>query len=449
MRFKKFLSGALAAAMVASLVGCGGDTGSTSTTDTGSSDTTPAASSDDGAGDSGEDSSAATGETKDVTLTVWGPQEDQAPLDGYDDGILKYMCDKFNDEHPEWNITFEYGVCSEGEAKDFVTKDVSTAADVYMFANDQIPVLVSAGALAEFGGSAVDNLKAEQSETMVNSVTYEGGIYGIPFTSNTWFMYYDKSKFDENDIKSLDTMMAKDLGDGVANFAFPLDNSWYIAAFYYGAGGTLFGADGSDPDGGCTFDDENGVAMTKYLAELAANPKFSNEKDGSSIAKFKDGKLGAYCSGSWDAAAIQEALGDNFAAAQIPTVTVNGNEGQLKSFAGSKAIGVNPQCTDPEVAVALAAYLANEECQQIRFDARGIIPTNNNVAATDAVKNDAVATAQANEIANASVVQPMLSAMDNYWNPAATMGQELVQGDVNADNAEEKTQAMVKGILGQ
>ena len=435
MKMKKFLSGALATAMVAGLVGCGGGDTTESTT----------------AAPNGNDTSAEnteTAETKDVTLTVWGPQEDQAAVDGYDEGILKAMCDKFNEEHPEWNIIFEYGVCSEGDAKDTVTKDVAAAADVYMFANDQIPVLVENGALAQLGGSTVDTIKAEQDATMVDSVTYNDGIYGVPFTSNTWFMYYDKSKFTEDEVKSLDTMMEKDLGDGVTNFAFPLDNSWYIASFYYAAGGTLFG-DGTDENGGCTFDDENGVAMTKYLAALASNPKFSNEKDGSSIAKFQDGKLGAYCSGSWDAEAIKEALGDNFGVTQLPTVNVNGTEGQIKAFAGSKAIGVNPQCADPEVAVALAAYLGSEECQQIRFDTRGIIPTNKAVAESDSVKADAVATAQANTIANTAVVQPMLSAMDSYWTPAETMGKELVQGDVNDSNAEEKTKAMVQGILGQ
>lgn len=433
MRMKKVLAGTLATAMVASLVGCGGSTTETATE----------AAKDSGAADASEEV-----EVKDVSLTVWGPQEDQAPVEGYDEGILKAMCNKFNEEHPEWNITFEYGVCSEGEAKDVVTKDVSTAADVYMFANDQIPVLVEAGALAQLGGSTVDTLKAEQDETMVNSVTYNDGIYGVPFTSNTWFMYYDKSKYSEDEVKSLDTMMAKDLGDGVTNFAFPLDNSWYIAAFYYGAGGTLFG-DGTDEAAGCTFDDENGVAATKYLAALAANSKFSCEKDGSSIAKFKDGKLGAYCSGSWDAEAIKEALGDNFAATQLPTINVNGTDGTMKSFAGSKAIGVNPQCENPEVAVALAAYLGGEACQQIRFETRGIIPTNKAVAETDAVKADAVASAQASTIANTAVVQPMLTAMNSYWTPAETMGKELVQGDVNESNAEEKTQSMVKGILGQ
>lgn len=432
---KKILALAMAAMMAAGLVGCGSSNtdsakDTTNNTEVDASDNTEAV------------------ETKDVSLLVWGPQEDQAPVDGYDGGILKAMCETFNEEHPEWNITFEYGVCSEGDAKDVVTKDVASAADVYMFANDQIPVLVDAGALAQLGGTTVDNLKADQAESMVGSVTYNDGIYGVPFTSNTWFMYYDTSKYTEDEVKSLDAMMAKDLGSGVTNFAFPIDNSWYIASFYYAAGCTLYG-DGTDVEAGCDFDNENGVAVTKYLVDLAANKNFSCEKEGSSIAKFQEGKLGAYCSGSWDAEAIKEALGENFGVTKIPTININGEDCQMKSFAGSKAIGVNPQCSDPEVAVALAAYLAGEECQQIRFETRGIIPTNINVTNTETVQADAVAGAQGLEINEASIVQPMLSEMGTYWTPAETMGKEINQGDVNADNAADKTASMVKGILGK
>lgn len=402
---------------------------------------------DDNSGSTSDKGTSKQEETKDVSLTVWGPQEDQAKVDGYDEGILKAMCEKFNEDHPEWNITFKYGVCSEGDAKDVVTKDVDAAADVYMYANDQIPILAKAGALSKLGGKNVEDMKANNDSKMADSVTYEGDVYGFPFTSNTWFMYYDKSKYTEDEVKSLDTMMAKDLGSGNTNFAFPLDNSWYIAAFYYAGGGQLFGEDGTDADAGCNFDDENGVAVTKYLAKLTSNKNFSNEKEGSSLSKFKKGTLGAYCTGSWDAKAIKDALGDNFAVTTIPTININGTDGQMKSFAGSKAIGVNPTCSDPEVAVALAAYLAGEECQQIRFDTRGIIPTNTTVAKSDSVLGDAVAQAQAAEIAEAAVVQPMLDEMGEYWTPAETMGKELVQGNVKESNAEEKTKAMVKGIL--
>ncbi|MCI5517968.1 MAG: extracellular solute-binding protein [Roseburia sp.] len=393
-------------------------------------------------GDAGTEESDA----KAITLTVWGPQEDQAPLEGYDEGILPAMCDKFNEEHPEWDITFEYGVCSEGDAKDVVTKDVDAAADVYMFANDQIPVLAEAGAIAKLGGQTAEDIKANNPESMTTSVTYNDGIYGVPFTSNTWFMYYDKSKYNEDEVKSLDTMMAKDLGADVKNFGFALTNSWYIEGFYFGAGCTLFG-DGTDASKGCDFNSEAGIAATKYMIDLAANPKFLNEQDGSCIAAMKDGKLAAYCSGSWDAAAIKEALGDNFAACKIPTVTINGVEGQMRSFFGSKAIGVNPKCENPEVAVALAAYLGGEECQSIRYQTRGIIPSLNALAESDEIKADAVAVAQMDEIAEASFLQPVLSEMNAYWTPAETMGKEIIQGDVTADNAAEKTNSMVEGIL--
>lgn len=392
------------------------------------------------ANDSGDDAGAK--EVQEVSLTVWGPQEDQAALEGYDEGILKSMCEAFDEAHPEWEIDFEYGVCGEGDARDQVTKDVEEAADVYFYANDQIPKLVEAGALAKLGGDTETWVKDNNADTMVQSVTYNDGIYGVPFTSNTWFMYYDKSKYTEDEVKSLDTMMAKDLGDGVYNFAFPMDNSWYIEAFYFGAGCTLFG-DGTDASAGCDFDSDAGKAATEYMVELAANPKYSNEKDGSSLALFAEGKLGAYCSGSWDAAAIREALGDNFGAVKLPTVNINGKDGQMRSFAGSKAIGVNPNCENPEVAVALAQYLGGEECQQIRYETRGITPT----LASIEVGDDEVAAAEMSEISEASFLQPVLAEMDAYWTPAETMGKEIIQGDVTADNAAEKTEAMVEGIL--
>ena len=57
-------------------------------------------------------SSAASAEKKDVALTVWGPQEDQAD----DSSWLQTECKAFAAAHPEWNITFTYAVCSEGDA---------------------------------------------------------------------------------------------------------------------------------------------------------------------------------------------------------------------------------------------------------------------------------------------------------------------------------------------
>lgn len=164
-----------------------------------------------GCGSKGEEattgSKSDSSETEAITLTVWSPQEDQ---DGDADSWLQKECEAFNEAHPEWDITFEYGVCSEGDAGDTVSADPTAAADVYMFANDQIPNLVANGALSELGGDTVEQIKANNTENTVASVTYEDAVYGVPFTGNTWFMYYDKSVFSEDDVKNLDTMLEKE-----------------------------------------------------------------------------------------------------------------------------------------------------------------------------------------------------------------------------------------------
>lgn len=383
-------------------------------------------------------------EVRDVTLTVWGPQEDQEPREGYDSGILASMCEAFNEEHPEWNITFEYGVCGEDVAKDEVTKDVDAAGDVYMFANDQLPVLVGAGAVAELGGTNLETVQSSYSESMVNTVTYEGGVYGVPYAYNGWFMFYDKSKFTEDEVKNLDTMLAKDLGDDVTNVMFCLGNSWYIPAFYYGVGGTLFGADGTDGSAGCDFDDEKGLAVTDYLIDLAANPKFanqSNEEAGKAIAAFEEGKLGAFFTGSWDREAIEAALGENFGCAACPSFTAGEYEGTMKSFAGSKAIGVNPACTDMDVAVALAIYLGNTDCQAIRYQERGVVPLDSEGL------DDVMLTAITDTVNNTSVAQPLVQEMNNWWSPAEAFGKAIVAGEVTHDNAQEKLSTFISNVI--
>ena len=434
MKFKKVTALALCVAMSATaLAGCGSKA---ATTDSQTAAPAESAAADDAAAE-------APVETKDVTLKVWAPQEDQNPTDTYDKGILAAMCDAFNEAHPEWNITYEYGVCGEDVAKDEVTKDVDAAADVYMFANDQLPILVEAGAVAELGGKNLEEIKATNSETMVNSVTFDGGVYGVPFAYNGWLMFYDSSKFTEDEVKDLDVMMAKDLGDDVINVCFHLDNSWNMPAFYYGVGGTMFGPDGTDGSSPCDFDDEKGLAVTNYLIDLNANPKFTNqanEEAGKAISLFAEGKLGAYFTGPWDRAEIEEALGDNFACAQLPKFKAGDYEGTMKSFAGAKAIGVNPTCENMDVAVALAVYLGNADCQKIRYEARGVVPLDSTGI------DDVMLNAITDTINNTSVAQPTIPEMNNWWKPAEAFGKALVAGEITHENAQEKLTTFVANV---
>lgn len=416
---KKVVSLLLVTAMAATmLAGCGKEESQdSSTTDAPAPAGTESAPADDAA-DAGEDAWAGT-------ITVWTPQEDQ------DTGWLDAQCEAFNEAHPEWDITFEYGVCPESDAKATVTQDVEGSADVYMLANDNIPELVAANALAELGGSYLDYVTTTNSESIAASVTYNDAVVAFPFTSNTWFMYYDKSVFSEEDIKSFDTMLEK------GKVAFPLSNSWYIQAFYVANGCSLFG-DGTDVAAGIDFSGEKAAAVTDYLVDLVANPNFMDDANGAGMAGLRDGSVNAIFSGTWDAEAVKEALGDNFGVAALPTVNIGGAEGQMKSFMGSKAVGVNPNAENMQVAMALAAYLAGPEAQQAHYEMRNILPTNKDVVIAD----DPIAAAVADTMENTSIMQPLASEMSNYWLPAENMGKNIIAGEVTHDNAAEQTEDM-------
>lgn len=378
-----------------------------------------------------------TAETQDITLTVWGPQEDQVD----DKGWLPTMCQKFDEAHPEWNITYKYGVCSEGDAGKNVTADAAAAADVYFFANDQLGTLMQANAIAQLGGKYLDEVKADNTDAMLASVTgVDGGVYGAPFTANTWFMYYDKSVFSEDDVKSLDTMLEK------GKVAFPLSNAWYLSSFYVANGGTLFGKDGIDASAGIQFGGEQGTAVTKYLAQMSSNPNFLNDADGVGLDGLRSSKVSAIFSGSWDAANVQEALGDNFGAAQLPTINIDGTAKELKAFAGSKAVGVNPNSKSPEAAVALAVYLGSPEAQKAHYEMRQIIPCAKSLMEDETIRADIVAAAQGDTVANTAIVQPSIPEMTAYWAPAEAMGKALVNGEVTVQNAAEKTEAFNKSL---
>ena len=419
---KKALSLFLVTAMAVSMVGCGSkDADKNTDKNTDKKDTEVAAAT--------EKEAAAEDEAWEGDLTVWSPQEDQ------DTNWLQDQCEAFAAEHPNWKINFNYGVCPEGEAKDNVTKDVEAAADVYMLANDNIPDLVSAGALSELGGDYLGYVTSTNSDSILASVTYNDSVVAFPFTPNTWFMYYDKSVFSEDDVKNFDTMLEK-AGEAGKKVSFKLTDSWYIEAFYVANGCTLFG-DGTDTDAGIDFGGDKAAAVTEYLVDLAANPNFLVDADGSGLAGLGD-SVAALFSGTWDAEAVKEKLGDNMGVAALPTVTIDGKEGQMKSFIGSKAIGVNPNAENQQVAMSLAAYLAGEKAQTAHYEMRNLLPSNINISLAD----DPIATAVTNVMTDTSIMQPLCKEMSNYWSPAENMGKNIQSGEVTKDNAAEKTEEM-------
>ncbi len=372
------------------------------------------------------------GAVEKVRLMVWSPTADQSKDNGE---WLQTCCEAFADEHPEWDITFVYGIMDEASASSQVGQDPDASADVFLYSNDGIAWLTDSKAAAKFGGKYREEIEATNSPEILQSLMLGDDLYGVPYTTNTWYMFYDKSVFSEEDVKNLDTMLEK----GVVSF--PFTNSWYLPAFYVGNGCTLFG-DGTDEEAGVDFTGQKAVDVTNYLIDLESNPNFRIDADGSGIAGLRDGSINAMFTGSWDANAIKEILGDNMGVTSLPTFTLNGEEVQMKAYAGSKAVGVNSHSKYMEQAVALAVYLGSAEVQRLHYELLNVIPCNTELLEDPEIASDQLVIAQNDTFNYTSILQPFVSQMNNCWTPVENLGKGIRNGSVTHDNAEEQTEAM-------
>lgn len=372
------------------------------------------------------------GEVQKIRLMVWAPSEDQSKDSGQ---WLQTCCELFNEAHPEWDITFVYGVADEATAADAVAQDPDASADVFMYANDRITTLVDSKAAAKFGGIYEEQIESTNSETIVDSLRTDGYLYGVPFTTNTWYMFYDKSVFTEEDVQSLDSMLEK----GVVSF--PFTNSWYLPSFYVANGCTLFG-DGTDESAGVDFAGEKAEVVTDYLIDLLDNPNFVVDSDGSGMAGLRDGSINAIFSGSWDAKSVEEILGDNMGVAALPTYNLNGEEKQMMAYAGSKAIGVNATSEHMVASIQLAIYLGSAEAQRLHYELRNVVPCNTELLSDPIISQDELVIAQNDTFDRTSILQPYVSKMSNCWSPVENMGKGIRNKTVTHENSKEQTQAM-------
>jgi len=429
-----FLAGIMALGLLAGCGGGGNDTPDAS--GSGSGDTSGSS--------TGDTSGSGSGEAAPITLKVW------CPSNQIDTGIITKQQEAFQAEHPEWTITWDITAVGEDTCKDEVLKDVEAAADVFLFSNDQLPDLVSAGAIAQLGGSTAEMVEQNMAPSVVDTAKSDGKLYAIPFTHNTFFMYYDKTLLSEEQIKSIEGIMSAETPDNAYNFYFESAGGWKLGCWYYGAGLSVFGADGSDLAAGCDWNNATGLAVTNYLIDLINNPKCAYDGEIAVSELIGDHRLGAWFDGAWNYDTYKQALGDDLGMAVIPTFNPDGTDYQLLGFYGSKCIGVNAKSKNPAAAVAFAAFLGNAENQTLRFEDSAQIPTHNEAASSEAVKSDALGAVLVDESNNCSVAQPVNTTFSaRYWTYAGAIPTEIRSGEITKDNAQAKLDTFVASMTAE
>ena len=361
------------------------------------------------------------------TIRVWVPLGDQEEGNDW----LAEMQARFEQKHPEYDIIWENDCMSEGDAANVISADVTGAADVYMFANDQLGHLVNCGGLVRLDGSARLQVLNDNYQLRIDSVTHtDGEIYGFPTTNNTWFTYYNTDVFTAEDVKSLDTMLSK------GKVCVPFNIGWNAGCFFLGTGGTVFGSSGRDASAGIDFGGEKGYTAAKKMIQVADHPNCV--AGGMDVGRLLDGEVGACFSGSWDREMLELYMGDKLGVARLPSFEADGKTYNMTALSGTKCVGVNP-CSDSvagkqEVCMEFAAFLASQEGQLLRYEMRGVIPAAKTLAGNEMIKADPVAVAELETMAQCAVLQSALPEMSRYWSPMEIFGRGCVDGDISMEN---------------
>lgn len=380
-----------------------------------------------------------TKETEDngvVELTIW------SETDNFD--LLSKMIESFKQEYAgqaEFEITLEEG--SDASTKDVLLGDIHNGADIFPFADDQLSSMVAAGALYPVPNA--DEVKNANVEDAVAAATINDILYAYPMTAdNGYFLYYDKAVLSEEDVKTMDGMLAA-LEAAGKSFSMELTSGWYSYSFF-GNTGLDFGINDDGVTNYCDWNstegDIKGVDIAQAILNITTSPAFVNEPDSDFVTGVQNGSVAAGISGVWNAVAIKEAWGADYGAVKLPTYTVAGQQVQMASFTGYKMLGVNAYSEHPEWAAKLADWLTNEENQTLRFEERNQGPSNINAAASDVVKQ--VPAIQA--VLSQAEYGRLQRVGNSYWNACSSFGETMAAGNPTNQDLQEIMDTLVAGI---
>lgn len=374
--------------------------------------------------------------SKTVTLRVWS---EEANFD-----VLTKMIDSFKEQYSsqaEFNILLE--PATDAAVKDILLNDVHNGADVFPFADDQLSAMVAAGAIAPVTNA--EQVKEANLEEAVAAASINGVLYGYPMTAdNGYFMYYDKNYFTEEDVKTLDGMLAV-AEASEKQITMDWSSGWYLYAFF-GNTGLEFGINDDGVTNYCNWNTTDGAVKGTDIAEamlaVSASPAFQSCGEADFLAGAKDGTVIAGVSGVWNTMEIKTIWGADYGAVKLPTYTCAGKQIQMSSFTGYKMMGVNSYSEHKEWAGKLADWFTNEENQTLRFVERNQGPSNKNAAASDKVSH--VPAIQA--VIAQSEFGRLQRVGTSYWTPCSTFGQIMAEGNPNQLKLQDLMDNLAAGI---
>lgn len=234
-----------------------------------------------------------------VTLKVWA-EEAQHPT-------VQKMIDSFVKEYEgqaDFEITLE--AQPDSNTRDALLGDVHNGADVFSFPDDQLSAMVAGGELAPVPDA--QEVSDEMIAESVAAATVNNVLYAYPMTAdNGYFLYYNKDYFTEDDVKTLDSILAI-CEENDKKFSMELNSGWYMYSFFGNTGLTMnINDDGitNNCNWNTTEGDIRGLDVARAIVDVISSPGFVSQPDGDWVEQAADDEVIAAVSGVWNAVAVK------------------------------------------------------------------------------------------------------------------------------------------------
>lgn len=357
-----------------------------------------------------------------ISLLVWAPDNAVS--------LTKQLCDDFIAQYPDKTITIDVQAQGEADAAAQVLNDLDKAADVFGFVCNNINKLQQGNALAPVVEDYLDDVKSRNSEFAVSTGTLDNTLLAYPETGeNGYYLVYDKQYVSDEDAQTLEGIFEA-CRKADKKCLINIDNGFYGCMVLYTGG--MYN-DGLTEDGTQIFNDYDEDKVLDSLEAFAALfHEYSDIFMSADPARIGSGMaedpstVAAGIDGSWNSATVAKVLGDNYGAAKLPTININGTDTQIINMNGAKLLGVNSHSKFPEAAQVLANYLTSEEVQQTRLDELGWLPSNKAAQESDTVKNNPALSAL---LAQSEFSIPQINIAETFWTPIGTLGSKLFKED--------------------
>jgi sorbitol/mannitol transport system substrate-binding protein len=118
---------------------------------------------------------------------------------------LNELLPSFNEIYP--NVTVNMTVVPENEVRQIITQDISTEAgqfDVVTIGTFEVPIWAENGWLEEVGEDAAADPNYNLDDIFqahIDGLTFDGGLYGLPFYGESSMTFYRTDVFEEAGIE--------------------------------------------------------------------------------------------------------------------------------------------------------------------------------------------------------------------------------------------------------